>query len=238
MDDIKLNCIVVDDSTIQRISITKLVKDHPNLELIAEHNNAIKVKETLKNEDIDLIFLDIEMPIISGFDLLDNLEKQPQIIFITGKTQYAFKAFDYKAIDFLQKPVSAKRFDYAISKVLDFFKLRIEKERISDDNYIMIKSNFKNFKVFLDDIKYVQAFGDYVKVVTKEQTYTVLSTLKGFNERLPSDQFLRVHKSYIVNLSKIKKYESKNLWIKDIEIPISRNRKKELDFAMASVGIS
>ena len=105
-----LRCVVVDDSSIQRMSIVKLVKEHPALSLIAEYSSAIDTKKGLNNLEVDLIFLDIEMPIVNGFELLDVLKNKPQIIFVTGKTEYAFKAFDYDAVDYLRKPISKDRF--------------------------------------------------------------------------------------------------------------------------------
>ncbi len=224
--------MVVDDSSLQRLSIIKLVKDHPNLELIGEFNNALKTKNALQKTKTDLLFLDIEMPILSGFDLLDSLEHKPQIIFITGKTQYAFQAFDYQAVDYLQKPVDKKRFSLAVDKAIELHTLKNEQMYSEDDNFIFIKSNLKKHKLFLNSVNYVEAFGDYVKVHTENKMYTVLSTMKGFDQRLPSEQFLRVHKSYIVNLQKVEHYTSKLITLGDQKIPISRNRKKDLDEAV------
>ncbi|WP_304036837.1 LytR/AlgR family response regulator transcription factor [Mesonia mobilis] len=231
----KLRCIVVDDSSLQRLSITKMVKDHPNLVLVAEHNNALDTKRELESSKVDLIFLDIEMPILSGFDLLDNLEEKPEIIFVTGKTQYAFQAFNYQAIDYLQKPVTKDRFNVAVKKALDLHLVKNEKLNTLDENYIFIKSNLKKHRLYLDKVKYVEAFGDYVKIVTDGETYTVLSTMKGFADSLPSDQFLRVHKSFIVNLFRIKNYSSKIVYLEDKEIPLSRNRKKDLEDSLEGI---
>ncbi len=231
----KLRCIVVDDSSLQRLSITKMVKDHPNLVLVAEHNNALDTKRELESSKVDLIFLDIEMPILSGFDLLDNLEEKPEIIFVTGKTQYAFQAFNYQAIDYLQKPVIKDRFNVAVKKALDLYLVKNEKLNTLDENYIFIKSNLKKHRLYLDKVKYVEAFGDYVKIVTDGETYTVLSTMKGFADSLPSDQFLRVHKSFIVNLFRIKNYSSKIVYLEDKEIPLSRNRKKDLEDSLEGI---
>ncbi|MEO2058808.1 MAG: LytTR family DNA-binding domain-containing protein [Mesonia sp.] len=231
----KLRCIVVDDSSLQRLSITKMVKDHPNLVLVAEHNNALDTKRELESSKVDLIFLDIEMPILSGFDLLDNLEEKPEIIFVTGKTQYAFQAFNYQAIDYLQKPVIKDRFNVAVKKALDLYLVKNEKLNTLDENYIFIKSNLKKHRLYLDKVKYVEAFGDYVKIVTDGETYTVLSTMKGFADSLPSEQFLRVHKSFIVNLFRIKNYSSKIVYLEDKEIPLSRNRKKDLEDSLEGI---
>ncbi len=231
----KLKCLVVDDSTLQRLSIIKLVKDHPRLELVAEHNNALDTKRELENSKIDLVFLDIEMPILSGFDLLDNLKEKPEIIFITGKTQYAFQAFNYHAIDYLQKPVSRERFNQAVQKAIDQFMVKNDKVNAVDENFIFIKSNLKKHRLYLDKVKYVEAFGDYVKIFTDTEVYTVLSTMKGFAETLPKEQFLRVHKSYIVNLFRIKNYSSKIVFLEDKKIPLSRNRKKDLEESLSGI---
>ena len=120
----KLNCIVVDDSSIQRILVTKLVDAHPNLSLVSEFSNAVETKNCLATKQIDLLFLDIEMPIINGFNLLDGLKEKPQIIFITAKAEYAVKAFDYDATDYLQKPITKERFNAAIKRAMDMYQLR------------------------------------------------------------------------------------------------------------------
>ena len=116
MEDVKLKCVVVDDSGLQRLSMVKLIKDHPNLQLVGEFSNAIETKNGLLDLGVDLLFLDVEMPILSGFDLLDDLRNKPLIIFVTGKTQYAHKAFDYEAIDYIHKPVTRDRFNKAAAK--------------------------------------------------------------------------------------------------------------------------
>lgn len=234
MEDVILKCAVVDDSSLQRLSIVKLIKDHPNLKLVAEYNNAIETKNGLLDIEVDLIFLDIEMPILSGFDLLDDLPNKPQIIFVTGKTKYAFKAFDYDAIDYLHKPISKDRFQNAVSKAINLFRLKHEATPVEDENYIFVKSNLKNRKVFLNKLKYIEALGDYVKFVTEKDTFVVLATMKSFENQLPSDKFLRIHKSYIVNLDKIERYNSRNIEIDKQLIPLSRHKKTNLIEALAA----
>ena len=199
MEKTILNCAVVDDSTLQRLSIVKLIENHQSLNLVAQYNNAIEAKEGIATSDIDLIFLDIEMPILSGFDLLDDLTAKPQIIFVTGKTKYAFKAFDYDAIDYLRKPISKERFLNAVHKAVTNYKLKNE-EGFDEEDFIFVKSNLKKRKVFLNELRYIEALGDYVKMVTEHDSLVVLSTMKAFEALLPKDRFLRIHKSYIVNL--------------------------------------
>ncbi|MEZ7917854.1 MAG: LytTR family DNA-binding domain-containing protein [Patiriisocius sp.] len=233
MEKTLLNCAVVDDSTLQRLSIVKLIENHQSLNLVAQYNNAIEAKEGIATSDIDLIFLDIEMPILSGFDLLDDLTVKPQIIFVTGKTKYAFKAFDYDAIDYLRKPISKERFLNAVHKAVTNYKLKNE-DGFDEEDFIFVKSNLKKRKVFLNELRYIEALGDYVKMVTEHDSLVVLSTMKAFEALLPKDRFLRIHKSYIVNLDKVIRYNSKVIELEKEELPLSRNRKTDLVQALAA----
>jgi two-component system, LytTR family, response regulator len=212
----KLNCIVVDDSSIQRILVTKLVDSHSSLNLIGEFSNAIETKSCLSTRQVDLLFLDIEMPVISGFNLLDGLKHKPQVIFITAKAEYAVKAFDYDATDYLQKPITKERFNAAIKRALDMQQLR--KDILEEEGeHIFIKSNLKKLKIYTSKIKWIEAFGDYVKVITDEDAHLVLSTMKSFENELNKNKFIRVHKFAEIGLTKI---------------PLSRNKKEELTRAL------
>ena len=235
MDEILLRCAVVDDSSLQRLSIVKLIMDHPNLKVVAQYNNAIETKNGLLDTEVDLIFLDIEMPILTGFELLDDLPNKPQIIFVTGKTKYAFKAFDYDAVDFIQKPVNKERFNNAVAKAINLYQLKTNGVPIEDENFIFVKSNLKNRKVFLNKLKYIEALGDYVKFVTEKDTFVVLATMKSFEKQLPADKFLRIHKSYIVNLEKVERYNSKNIEIDKQQLPLSRHKKSNLIEALSAM---
>ncbi len=235
MENTLLKCAVVDDSSLQRLSIVKLIKDHPNLVLVAEYNNAIETKNGLLDTDVELIFLDIEMPILSGFDLLDNLVNKPQIIFVTGKTKYAFKAFDYDAVDYIHKPVNKERFNNAVAKAIKLHELKVNGTAVEDEDFIFVKSNLKNRKVFLNKLKYIEALGDYVKFVTEKDTFVVLATMKSFENQLPQEKFLRIHKSYIVNLEKVERYNSKNIEIDKQHIPLSRHKKSDLIEALSAI---
>jgi len=233
VDKLILNCAIVDDSTLQRLSIVRLIEKHPSLNLVAQYNNAIEAKMGLATEEIDLVFLDIEMPILSGFDLLDDLTLKPQIIFVTGKTKYAFKAFDYDAVDYLRKPISKERFLNAVHKAITNYKLKNE-EGFDDEDFIFVKSNLKKRKVFLNELSYIEALGDYVKLVTEHESLVVLSTMKAFESLLPKERFLRIHKSYIVNLDKVERYNSKIIELDNQQLPLSRNRKAELVEALTA----
>jgi len=229
----KLRCVIVDDSSMQRIAVARLVNNHPNLAMVAEYSNAIEAKSGIKNNDIDLIFLDIEMPIINGFDLLESLDNPPQVILITGKPEYALKAFDYDVTDYLYKPISLSRFDgsvkRAVAKYEHMHKVNEEEE------YIFVKSNQKKRKVVLNDIKWIEGLGDYIKLVTNEGNIVILSTMKSFEKQLPEDKFLRIHKSFIVNLEKVEKFNSKTVQVAGRQVPLSRFKKTELEEALYNV---
>jgi DNA-binding LytR/AlgR family response regulator len=228
----KLNCVVVDDSSIQRMIIAKLVNNHPNLHLIGDFSNAIEARSCMSIHNIDLIFLDIEMPVISGFDFLDGLKTKPQIIFITSKAEYAMKAFDYDATDYLQKPIALERFNASVKRAMDLHMLKSEVNE-EDGEHIFIKSNLKKLKIFTAKIKWIEAFGDYVKVVTEEDSNLVLSTMKSFEKDLSKDKFVRVHKSYIINIDKVERFNSRFAEIGITKIPLSRHKKEALVKALA-----
>lgn len=229
---VKLNCVIVDDSAIQRMVVNKHVSNSLHLKLVGEFSNAIEAKNFMSYNDVDLIFLDIEMPVINGFDLLDGLKKKPQVIFITSKPDYAVKAFDYDATDYLQKPITNARFDAAIRRALQQYSL-LKDAPEEDGTHIFIKSKLKKLKVFTNRIKYIEAYGDYIKVITDDETHLVLSTMKSFENDLPGERFVRVHKSFIVNIDKVEKFNSKYAEIGTIKIPLSRNKKDDLKRALS-----
>ncbi len=229
-----IKCAIVDDSRLQRLAIVKLIEDHPSLDLVAQWNNAIETKNGLLDTRVDLMFLDIEMPILTGFDLLDDLENKPKIIFVTGKTKYAFKAFDYDAVDYLQKPLKKDRFFASVEKAISLIS---PKDSVvlddKEEEYIFVKSNLKKRKIYLNKLKYVEALGDYVKLIMEDtDPVVVLATMKSFETQLVEGRFLRVHKSFIVNLDKIERYNSRNIEIGGDQIPVSRHKKNALNEAL------
>ncbi len=228
----KLNCVVVDDSSIQRMIMAKLVNNHPNLHLIGDFSNAIEAKSCMSVHDVDLIFLDIEMPVISGFDFLDGLKTKPQIIFVTSKAEYAMKAFDYDATDYLQKPIAIDRFNASVKRAVDQYLYKHD-NKDEEGEHIFIKSNLKKLKVYTSKIKWIEAFGDYVRVVTEDDSNLVLSTMKAFENDLPKNRFVRVHKSYIINIDKVERFNSKFAEIGMTKIPLSRNKKEDLVRALS-----
>jgi DNA-binding LytR/AlgR family response regulator len=201
------------------------------LNLIGEYNNATEAKNSNSIDDVDLILMDVELPMINGFKFLDLIskqsKKQPEVIITTKSEQYAVTAFEYNAIDYIIKPVSELRFEKAIEKAV--WKLKcLENFVDKNGDHIFVKSNLKKRKVYVNEIKWVEALGDYVKVVTNENSYVVLSTMKAFDSELPKNKFLRIHKSYIININKIERYNSRVVEIDSTQIPLSRNKKQAL----------
>jgi len=232
----KLRTIVVDDSSLQRMAVCKLVSDHPDLDLVDAYKNGMEAYKNVKKNQIDVIFLDVEMPIIDGFEFIESLSYDPQIILITGKPDYAVRAFDYDVTDYLLKPITKSRFDSSVKKAV----AKAEKNRAndSDEGHIYVNSNLKKVKVFINDIKWIEGLGDYIKLVTDDNNILVLSTMKAFIQKLPEDKFLRIHKSYIVNLNKIQKFSSAKVEVDGQQIPLSRYKKVQLEEALLSSDVS
>lgn len=233
MKNIKLKCILIDDSTVQRRAVAKIIKEHSRLDLLNEYDNGLDAKNALVNHTVDLIFLDIEMPGSNGFEFLDSMEHKPQVILVSGSPNYAMKAFDYDVTDYLQKPLDKRRFDVSVRKAINKFEL--QNTEAVEPEYIYVNSNLKKTKLFLNEILWVEAYGDYVKIVSYEKKILILSTMKAFAKQLPKDKFLRIHKSYTVNLEKIENFNGSTVEINEQVIPLSRHKKEALIQALVVI---
>jgi DNA-binding LytR/AlgR family response regulator len=234
-----LDSIVIDPNALQRMDTVKKSNDHHSINLLAEFSSCIEANEFLMNTDVDLIFLEIEIAKINGFEFLDILNSSsisvPEIIITSKNTSFAFKSYSYGVVDFLSKPIENFLFNKSIDKVLTKLNLlnNINKE-VKENQHIFVKSNLKKRKVFIKDIKWIEALGDYVKLITSNGSYVILSTMKAFENDLPKGKFLRIHKSYIINLKKIERYNSRFVEIDNFKIPLSRNKKNHLTDALES----
>lgn len=229
----KLKCVIVEDSEIQRMTLGRIVNSHPDLVLVNTYRNAIEAKNGINSRKVDLIFLDIEMPLISGFELLETLNYKPQVIVVAGKTEHALKAFEYDVTDFLQKPILLTRFDLSIKRAL----IKHEQLHINDntENQIFIKSKMSKKRVNINEIKWIEAKGDYVKVVTLDSSILILSSLKAFHSQLPQETFIRIHKSFVINIERIDSFNSKEVVISNMSFPVSRAKKNDLSQALKFV---
>ncbi len=229
----KLRSIIVDDSAVQRLAVSKLIDGHPDLELIIQYKDGFEAQKKVNSTDIDLIFLDVEMPILDGFEFIESMKNPPQVILITGKPQYALKAFDYNVTDYLLKPITKERFEGAIKKALARAGENSD-TKIEDQDHIFVNSSLKKVKVVINEINWIEGLGDYIKVVTEDANIMVLTTMKAFITKLPEDRFLRIHKSYIVNLSKVQQFSSALVEVGGQQIPLSRHKKNALEDALTN----
>jgi len=227
-----LKCLAVDDEPLALDIIEDYVSKIEFLELTAKCTSALNAIQILKNQDIDLMFLDIQMPDLSGFELLETLGKKPLVIFTSAYDDYAAQSYNYNAIDYLIKPFSFSRFLKAIDKAHEYitYKSFNSKKDKSEQplDYIFINSEGNIVKVFLDDIFYMKGMNDYIELITKQKRYIIRDNLKDVEKALSSSNFMRVHKSYIVSIPKIDSIESGNIIIGNDVIPIGRSYKNIL----------
>lgn len=212
-----INCIIVDDEEMSRATIEHFVSQTEMLNLIGLCSSAVEAANFLKDQQIDLIFLDIEMPQMSGLELIKTLDHSPQIILVTSKKEYAVEAFEYNVVDYLVKPVDYSRFLQAVNRVKETSE--IVQGRGNKDE-IFIKSDSKIVKLNFSSILYVEALADYAIIQLGKARHIIHSTMKGLEQKLPGDTFVRVHRSYIVNISKIDSIEDMNIVIGSANIPV------------------
>ncbi len=220
-----MKCIIVDDDQIQRELLQAYIGELDNLTLAGSFENAQLALQALQDEDIDLLFLDVEMPRMSGLELLKSLSRKPQIILVTSYEKYAVDAFDFDVTDFLVKPIDFARFVKAVNKASDRMKRSIP----TDEDYDMfVKDGTQLIKINTGDIIFITALSDYVKIATPQKEYAILYTMKNILDKLPRNKFCRVHRSYIIRLDKIDKIEDHIIEIGDTLIPISKSYRDEL----------
>lgn len=218
--------MIVDDDPVARKALQKLCSNTDFLEVVALCESAEAALEKIAEEEIDLIFLDIRMPGRNGIDLMKDLPYLPQIIITTAMAEYAYEAFEYQATDFLKKPISLPRFMKAAEKARMYQeKLLVGQDKSKD---VYIRQEGKYIRLELDDILFFENVGDYVRIRTPDTTYIIHSTLKSIDKKVNDPRFLRVHRSYIVNLNHIKDIEENTLVIGKTVIPISRNNRPTL----------
>ncbi len=226
-----MKCIVVDDDELSRKLVEGCIERTEFLQLSASFSNAKDAIKHLKSDRIDLIFLDVEMPEISGLEMIEQLKSIPQIILITGKRDYAVEAFEYDVTDYILKPFDYERFKKAVTKARELDEAQHQLN--TNENEFFIKKDSKLIKLNLTDIAYVEALADYVNIFVEKpgnhfERLTVLSTMKSVEAKLPARDFCRVHRSYIVRLDKIKSFEDSMIQIADKSIPVSRSNKEFL----------
>lgn len=229
-----MNCIIIDDEATARAIISQLCSSIKKLNVIEEFPSAIEaIKFLNQNDSVDVIFLDIHMPGFSGFDFIQTLKNPPKIILTTSDSNFAIEAFEYDCIvDYLVKPITLPRFNKAIQKAenasLNSTAASANIVETSSGNDLYVNIDRRLIKIDIPSIYLVEAKGDYINIKTESQNYTVHSTLKKIEEKLPDDIFLKVHRSYIINVDKIIDIEDNSVLIKRDVIPVSRSNRPEL----------
>ncbi|MFY0604027.1 MAG: response regulator transcription factor [Flavobacteriaceae bacterium] len=228
-----MKCLIIDDDATARLIVGQLCNGFDFITIVEEFSNAIDAMKFLNANSIDAIFLDIHMPTFSGFDFIQTLKTPPRIILTTSDKNFALDAFEYDCVvDYLVKPITKERFDKAISKLENFKQSSQENEGANSANEsvdeLYVNVDRRLVKISFSDINIIEAKGDYIKIKTNDKSHIVHSTLKKIEDKLPNDTFLKVHRSFIINLSKIIDIEDNSVLIKQDIIPVSRSNRSEL----------
>jgi len=221
-----MSCVIIEDLQVAAEYTRKCCEKSGLLDVKDHFTNVADALAYLNTTTVDILFLDVEMPGATGFDLLDQLGYSPKVILTTSKPEYAYNAFEYHVIDFLKKPYTYQRFLEALQKAA--IKDDNDSQVTSSDKHIFIKSDGKLVRLNNEDILYIESMGDYVKFVTADKKYITHNTIKALEEKVDKTCFMKVHRSYIINLTKIDDIRENDLFIKGTEIPMSKAHKQDV----------
>jgi DNA-binding LytR/AlgR family response regulator len=226
----KLSCLIIDDEPLARKGLEEYVDEIDFLQKVASCENALKASQYLNEQQIDLIFLDIHMPKLSGIDFLKTLKHPPLTIFTTAFTNYAIEGYTLDVIDYLVKPITFDRFVKAAQKALEYSQLKSRAENNAGNNtdYFFVRCDNKFEKVFFRDVSYVEALQNYAVIHIAGRKLITYITLTSLENQLPKDRFLKVHKSFLVSVPHIQAIEGQEIILDNVRIPISRNLKEEV----------
>jgi DNA-binding LytR/AlgR family response regulator len=220
-----MTCVIIEDLKVAADYLNNCCKKSGEVEVRGVFPDVTTALEFLNANSVDLLFLDVEMPGATGFELLDKIAYQPKVILTTSKEEYAYNAFQYNVADFLKKPFTYQRFLEALDKVTEKENKKPTAENVS---HLFIKTDGKLIRLNYEDILFIESMGDYVRFVTNDKKYITHNTIKNLEEKISGDHFMKVHRSYIINLRKIDDIRENDLFIKGIEIPISKAHKAEV----------
>jgi len=226
-----IHCIIIDDEPLARQGLKEYINDVDFLQLDAEFGNALKANKLLSEGSVQLIFLDIQMPKLTGLEFLKTLMHAPPVIFTTAFPQYVLDGFELNALDYLVKPISFERFLKAAMRAKEYYEVRFKNTSEivpGKDEFFFIKADNKLVKIFYDEILFVEALQNYVSIHTKTKKYITYLTFKSIEEYLPIDRFIKTHKSYIISASKIDNIDGNDIRIGEHHIPISRTSKDQV----------
>ncbi|GGE96369.1 LytR/AlgR family response regulator transcription factor [Hymenobacter cavernae] len=226
-----LSCLVVDDDPLSIKIVNHCIANTTFLQAAGSCDSAVKAAEVLRHQAVDLLFLDVEMPLMSGLDLLKTLHNPPLVVLITSSKEYAVEAFEYDVVDYLVKPISYARFLKAAQKALEVAGQRTEAEapaHAPDADYTFVKVDTKLVKVAFNEVRYVEALGDYVHIVLGQSKLIVYSTMKAVEEKFPASLFVRAHRSFIVNIRAVQSIEDNMIVIENKHIPIGQTYMRDV----------
>lgn len=226
-----LKCFIIDDEPLAIEVIESHVSKIDGLEVDATFQNAVKAFQALRDSDVDVLFLDIQMPRLTGIELLKTIKNPPKVVFTTAYREYALEGFELDVVDYLLKPISFDRFLKAVNKLFDLSS-KVEKPVLTsgsgeDLQYVFVPSDKKNVKICLEDIIYIESKRDFILIKTTRKEVNTYQTITYMEEHLPADHFLRVHRSFIINLNKIDCWSNNDVEMPGIKIPIGRTYKRE-----------
>ena len=236
-----IRCLIIDDEPLAQRVIEKYSENISFLDIVGKCNNAVEAIEILHNQEVDLLFLDINMPRLSGMDFLKTLKNPPLVVITTAYAEFAIQGYELDVVDYLMKPFAFDRFYKAIQKVEELLKgkeiphFEAKEANKQEETFIFVKSSKKTYKVNLSEILYIEALGDYVKIYTTEKMIISYQSLKNIETLLPSTAFPRIHKSFIIALSRIDLIEGNHVKIKDREIPIGTIFKTDFERLIKSI---
>jgi len=219
----KLSCIIVDDEPVARKILYEFVEQVPFMDLQGKFENATKAEAFLKSNAVDMIFLDIEMPKISGLQFLQKMHVESIVILTTAFPQYALEGYELDIIDYLLKPFAFNRFLKAVHKARDYYQMKNMATNAVQSSYIFVKSEKRIEKIELNDILYAESIGNYVGIYTEDKRFIAYLTMKSLESQLPVNEFIKIHQSYLVNCSKIDAIDGNEMKIGSRSLPMSRN---------------
>jgi len=225
-----IKCIIVEDERLAQDVIKNHLEKTSRFKLVGTYRNALEAKEALAKEEVDLIFLDIQLPGMTGLNFLRSLSNPPLVVFTTSYPEYALESYEFNVIDYLLKPISFERFSKTIAKIVDgnLFKMAADDIKPASREHIFIKSNSKFFRVGFSDIIYIEGMKDYLKIHSTENVIITHQTMSEMENILPSNQFIRIHKSYIIAATRIKTVFGNSVDMEIVTLPIGLNYKERI----------
>lgn len=226
----KIKCVLIDDEPLAIKVLQNYFTNFTDFEVIGTFNNSLEALDFINSTPVDAVFLDINMPMMTGFELISLIENKTKVIITTAFREFAAESYDLDVLDYLVKPIPLPRFIKCINKITTEYNLKnnIKIENTKGDSHIFIKVDKKMMKINIEEILFIEGMKEYIKVVTPDKTYITHKSLTSLSEELPSDRFLRIHKSYVIALNKVKSIEGNRIQIQSYTIPIGRNYSKEV----------